>query len=113
MKNSVPLAILVTIGLSAIGVLADYFLKRAGEVKSPFVSRYFFLGLVTYASTAPGWVYVMRNLKLAQVGVFYSVSTVLMLCALGAIVFKETFTVSEIIGVGLAIISLCILARVA
>ncbi len=113
MKNSALLAIAVTIALSAIGVLADYFLKKAGEAKSPYMSRYFFLGLVTYASTAPGWLFVIKNLKLAQVGVFYCISTILMLCLLGLIVFKETLSVTEMIGVAMAIVSLCLLGRLA
>ena len=54
------LAVLVTIGFSAFGVLGDYFLKRASMQEYPIRTRAFALGFSVYASTAFGWLFVMR-----------------------------------------------------
>ena len=75
------IAILVTIGFSVFGVIGDYFLKLASEKEASLKTAQFYLGFVIYASTAFGWVYVMKHLKLAQVGVLYCVSMVLLLAA--------------------------------
>jgi small multidrug resistance pump len=66
MKRSFPL--LVTVGFSAVGVLGDSLLKLASARKNPLKSGWFFVGFAVYASTAFGWVYVMRHLKLATIG---------------------------------------------
>ena len=49
------LAILVTIGFSAVGVLGDYFLKLASQRETPLRNLWFHVGFVVYASTAFGW----------------------------------------------------------
>jgi drug/metabolite transporter (DMT)-like permease len=107
------LPILVTIGFSAVGVLGDYLLKLASSRSEPLRSGWFYLGFAVYASTAFGWVYVMRHLKLATIGVVYSVSMILLLTAIGAIAFRESLNAYEITGIGLAIVSLVLLMRFA
>lgn len=107
------LPILVTIGFSAFGVLGDYMLKLASSTKEPLRSRWFYLGFMIYASTALGWVYVMRHLKLATISVIYSVSMVLLLTAVGALVFKEPLSACEIAGIAMAVGSLTLLMRFA
>ena len=67
MKSDPP--ILVTIAFSLVGVLGDYFLKLASGREQPLRSGWFYLGFGLYASTAFGWVYVMRHLKLATISV--------------------------------------------
>jgi small multidrug resistance pump len=111
MKNYMP--ILVTVGFSAVGVLGDYLLKLASAQKAPLRSGWFYLGFAVYASTAFGWVYVMRHLKLATIGVVYSVSMILLLTAIGAIAFRETLTARELIGIAMAVVSLVLLMRFA
>ena len=106
-------AVFVTIALSAVGVLADAWLKHASNVPKPLTSPYFYLGLVTYSSLAFGWVFVMRHLKLASIGVIYSVSTLLLLAAVGFVAFHETLRWQEVLGVLLAIASIALLARLA
>lgn len=106
-------AIFVVFLLSAAGVAGDYFLKLANDSDSPFTSRHFVLGTLIYASMAFGWVIVFRTLKFAHVGVYYSISTVLLLCLVGFFFFNETLKPMEIVGVCLALISLLLLARVA
>jgi drug/metabolite transporter (DMT)-like permease len=111
LKNSLP--ILVTIGFSAVGVLGDYLLKRASGQSDPLRSAWFYAGFAVYASTAFGWVYVMRHLKLATIGVVYSVSMILLLATIGAIAFRESLSAYEIAGVVMAVASLILLMRFA
>jgi drug/metabolite transporter (DMT)-like permease len=111
MKNYLP--ILITVGFSAVGVLGDYLLKLASDQKAPLRSGWFYLGFAVYASTAFGWVYVMRHLKLATIGVVYSVSMILLLTAIGAVAFRETLSAAELIGIAMAVASLILLMRFA
>lgn len=60
------LAVLITIAFSVIGVLGDYFLKLASAREQSLRTRWFYLGFALYASTAFGWVFVMKHLKLAN-----------------------------------------------
>jgi drug/metabolite transporter (DMT)-like permease len=97
--------------MSGVGIAGDYFLKRASQRESPLASQAFLVGLVLYASTAFAWVFVMRHLKLATIGVIYSVSMVLLLAGMGVLFFGETLNRSEVVGIALAIASLFLLAR--
>jgi drug/metabolite transporter (DMT)-like permease len=106
-----PLSIVVIIAFSALGVVGDYLLKLASARKDPFESKWFYLGFAVYASTAFGWVFVMRHLKLATIGVVYSVSMILLLTGVGAVFFRETLSASEIAGLIMAIGSLILLVR--
>jgi len=107
------LAVLVTIAFSLIGVLGDYFLKLASARDQPLKTGWFYLGFALYASTAFGWVFVMKHLKLATISVLYSVSMVLLLTAVGVVVFRESLNYFEIAGIILAIASLTLLMRFA
>jgi multidrug transporter EmrE-like cation transporter len=111
MKSSV--AILVTIAFSVVGVVGDYFLKLASESESALETKWFYLGFALYASTAFGWVFVMKHLKLATIGVVYSVSMMLLLTAIGVVFFRESLNYYEITGLVLAITSLFLLMRFA
>jgi multidrug transporter EmrE-like cation transporter len=55
----------------------------------------------------------MRHLKLATIGVLYSVSLVLLLTAVGVVLFRESLSYFEIIGIILAVASLVLLMRFA
>jgi multidrug transporter EmrE-like cation transporter len=107
------IAVLVTIVFSVIGVLGDYFLKLASTREQPLRTGWFYLGFVLYASTAFGWVFVMRHLKLATISVLYSVSMVLLLTAVGVMVFRESLNYFELAGIVLAVASLMLLMRFA
>src|SRR5262249_28231511 len=111
LRNSLP--ILVTIGFSAVGVLGDYLLKLASVQEHPLGSGWFYVGFAVYASTAFGWVYVMRYLKLATIGAVYSVSMILLLTGIGTIAFRESLDVYEITGIIMALTSLILLMRFA
>jgi drug/metabolite transporter (DMT)-like permease len=99
-------AMLVTLAFSGIGVLGDYFLKLAGRREDPFRAASFYVGFTLYACTAFGWVFVMKYLKLATISVLYSVSMVLMLTAVGVLVFRESLNFYERVGLLLAVMSL-------
>src|SRR6478735_5069441 len=107
------IAVLVTIAFSVIGVLGDYFLKLASAREQPLRTGWFYLGFALYASTAFGWVFVMKHLKLATISVLYSVSMVLLLTAIGAVLFRESLNTGEIVGLLMAIGSLVLLMRFA
>jgi drug/metabolite transporter (DMT)-like permease len=108
-KNT--LAVLVTVLFSVVGVLGDYFLKVASGKDAPLRSGWFYVGFAVYASTAFGWVFVMRHLKLATVSVVYSVSMVLLMTAMGVLVFKESLNGYEVAGLLMAVASLVLLTR--
>ena len=111
--SSSSTAVVITVLIALAGVAGDYFIKLASEAQSPFFNRNFALGFLIYALTAFGWVLVMPHLKLAYIGVVYSLTIVLCLCLLGVLVFGETLRPTEWLGVGLAIASLLLLHRVA
>jgi small multidrug resistance pump len=107
------IAVLVTFAFSIMGVIGDYFLKLASAREQPLRTSWFYLGFVLYASTAFGWVFVMRHLKLATIGVLYSVAMVLLLTVIGVVLFRESLSYFEISGIILAVASLVLLMRFA
>src|SRR3954452_17255074 len=111
--DKTALAFIVTIAFSVIGVVGDYFLKLASAKEEALKSPAFYLGFALYASTAFGWVFVMKHLKLATISVLYSVSLVLLLTAIGVALFHESLNYFEVIGILLAVISLVLLMRFA
>src|SRR5262245_26119027 len=107
------LAVVVTVAFSLVGVLGDYFLKVASAEEHSFRSPAFYVGFAVYASTAFGWLFVMKHLKLATIGVVYSISMILLLTTIGVAVFGEKVSSAEIVGVLLAVGSLILLVRFA
>jgi multidrug transporter EmrE-like cation transporter len=105
------LAVLLTIAASGFGVLGDYFLKLASKEENSLKTVWFWIGFAIYASTALGWVFAMKHLKLATIGVLYSVSMILLLTAIGVVFFRETLSYYEIAGLVMAIASLVLLMR--
>lgn len=105
------LALLVAAGLAGLGVLADYFLKLASTREVSARSAWFWLGVGVYAAMAGGWVYVMRHLSFAEIGIVYSMTTVLLLTLVGVVVLKESLHGYEVLGASMALGSLLLLAR--
>jgi small multidrug resistance pump len=110
-KGYLPL--LVTFGFSLLGVVGDYFLKVASASAHPFRTLAFYVGFAVYGSTAFGWLFAMRHLKLATISTLYSVSIILLLTALGVVAFQETLRAGEVVGIVLALVSLVLLVRFA
>jgi drug/metabolite transporter (DMT)-like permease len=92
---------------------ATTFSSSRARASSRFGRGWFYLGFALYASTAFGWVFVMRHLKLATISVVYSVSMVLLLTAVGVVVFRESLNHYELAGIVLAVASLVLLMRFA
>ncbi len=111
--ESRALAVLITVGFSLLGVLGDYFLKVASARAHSLTTKWFYVGFAVYASTAFGWVFVMKHLKLATIGVVYSVSMVLLLTAVGVVFFRESLTPYEVAGLFMAVAALILLVRFA
>ena len=107
------LAILATVGLCVVGVTGDYLLKRASNRDTPLATWWFVFGFVVYSSTAFGWVYVMRHLKFATIGVVYAMATVLLLALVGVLFLGESLRWQEVLGIVLALASISLLARFA
>ncbi len=104
-------AILATIGICLFSATADYFLKRASEQNAPLMTVWFVLGFGMYACTAFGWVFVMRRLQFATLGVVYASTMVILMAAIGVVVLGETLRWQEALGIVLAVASIFLLAR--
>src|SRR5262245_56914902 len=111
--QSVAGAVIATVGLCIVTVVGDYLLKRASNHAVPFSSWWFVLGFVVYASTAFGWVYVMRHLQFAALGGVYAVSSVLLLALTGVLFLGESLKWEEALGMGMAVASIVLLGRFA
>ena len=107
------LAVVITLLFSVVGVVGDYFLKLASQEKHSFRSPWFYIGFCVYASTAFGWLFVMKHLKLATVSVVYSVSMVVLLTTIGVVFFQETLSIYEFAGILMAVGALVLLTRFA
>jgi small multidrug resistance pump len=107
------LAVIVTLAFSVVGVVGDYFLKLGSREENSLRSPWFYAGFTLYASTAFGWVFVMKHLKLATISVLYSISMVVLLTAVGVVIFRESLNYYELAGLIMAIGSLILLVRFA
>lgn len=96
-------AFLLILGVVLAGALGDYFLKLAslkhGGVRTPE----FVAGMALYVLIAVGFLYAMRQSSLATIGVWYAMLTILAMAGLGVVVFKESMTMREALGVLLAL----------
>jgi drug/metabolite transporter (DMT)-like permease len=93
-----------------VGALADYFLKLASSKPTPWTSWQFVAGLLLYGSTAFGWLYVMKHMKLAVVGVVYTAAMLVLLALIGYFFFGEKLTLREWAGIGLALAAVALLS---
>lgn len=105
---------IVIIFLSLIGVFADFLIKLATQTTTKSsLGTFLFAGLLIYASTAFGWFYVIKHVKLSTLGVWYSLSTILLLTIISVFHFDESLSTLEIFGIVAALLSLILLARFA
>jgi len=109
----VAAAALSTVGLGIVTVVGDYLLKRASNHTAPLSSAWFVMGFFVYASTAFGWVYVMRHLQFASLGAVYAVTSVLLLALTGVLFLGESLKWEEAVGIGMAVSSIVLLGRFA
>ena len=100
---------LILVTITAMTVVGDYFIKLASLPHQGLTSAYFPLGMVLYGSTGLGWFYMMRSHSMSTVAVYYSAATLVLMAALGALVFKEGFGGRDAVGVGLALASVVVM----
>jgi small multidrug resistance pump len=106
------IALVTTIFLSLITVLADYFIKKASFERN-LVNKWLILGAIIYGLTAFGWVFVMKNMKLSTLGALYGISCITILTIISIFIFHEKISTVEIIGILFGIISIIILYKFA
>jgi multidrug transporter EmrE-like cation transporter len=111
--SEILIAFLIGIGLSIATVIADALIKNASSQNGFSGWHTLLIAAIIYGLTAFGWFFVMRKVKLSTIGALYGVSSVILLTFLSVFFFKEKISFMEIIGIGLAIISLIILSRFA
>ncbi len=107
----VRMAYIVAMLMSVLGVIGDYFLRMGGSGPRYVDWRLFGVGIFVYALTAVGWFYAFKHMKLAMVGVIYSLTTIVLLTLLGTFYFGERLTLVEGAGLAFAVIALLMLAR--
>lgn len=98
------------LGIVLVTIIGDWALKIASTQKG-WANHYLALGMGLYMLSGLGFVIAMRHMSLATIGVLYAVLTVLMMTALGVIVFKEELAAREVIGIFFALISLVLMTR--
>lgn len=91
---------------------ADYILKHAADAEMNFLSRPVVVGSLIYAISAVLWFFAMRHISLAEAGIAFSMLSMLAICAMGAVFFGERIATREILGIGCAIASMCLMVRV-
>ncbi|TCM75896.1 transporter [Rhodovulum steppense] len=100
-----PNSYIVLLFIVVMTVGADYALKVASGRTSPFLSAWFLYGAALYAVTAAGWIILMQSHSLAQIGVLYSSATIVALTGLGYLLFGESLSTRQIVGVAAALIA--------
>lgn len=103
----------VALVLTLIGVVGDYFLKRAGSGDTYIDVKLFAIGFVLIASTSIGWFYVFKHIKFSTVGAIYGVGAILYLAVIGVVVFGERLNTYEVIGIVSGILAIVLLVRFA
>ncbi len=101
----------MVIFLAGMGVFGDYFIKLSGSGPKYIIYSHFFIGMIIYSISAVGWFFVMKHMKLGVLGIFYSVTTAILLVIIGSVFFKEQLSIYDLIGIMLGITSIIILAR--
>ncbi len=102
---------LALVAIVIVTILGDWCLKHASIRGGWLDNPYFLAGTGLYTLTGIGFVYAMRHLTLASIGVWYSMLTVLFMAGLGVVAFEERLTPREILGIVLAIAALALMLR--
>lgn len=92
-------------------IAADYFIKIASQKEAALMTPSFGMGAALYVVSACAWLYAMKIMTLAQVGVLYSVVTILALAAMGVFLFEESFTWRDAAGVFFALLAVAFMGR--
>lgn len=96
---------------TAAVLLGDFALKIGADRGLPMSSVPVPAGAALYAVSAAGWFMAMRLISLSQIGVALSVFTLLALCAMGVLLFSETLSARDHLGIALAVLAILLLSR--
>ena len=99
------------LGVVAMTMFGDYLLKLASMKPGGLTSPEFAGAAAIYALSAVGWLFAMRHLTLAAIGVYYSMLMLILLAAMGVALFGEKLAAREILGIALACVSIGLMAR--
>ncbi|KKU66632.1 MAG: hypothetical protein UX89_C0020G0009 [Parcubacteria group bacterium GW2011_GWA2_47_16] len=105
--------IVIVVLLSILGVIGDFFIKLSGSGQKFIETKWFIVGFIVYASTAFGWFYVMKHIKLSSLGIIYALTTSVLLVFIGILYFHEKLNIYEVIGMVMAVTSIILLSRFA
>ena len=98
--------------LSLVETVGDSFIKNSGSYPDRYVSTpWLVAGIIMYIMAAVGWFFVMKHVKLGSLGMIYALSSVTFLFIFGMVFFHESYSKTEMIGLGLGFIALCLLAK--
>ncbi len=103
--------ILFVLSIVVLTLIGDYLLKLASARPAPLATWQFAAGAIVYGSSAVGWVYAMKYMSLAGIGVAYSMLVIIFLAIMGMTLFDEKLAPREILGLTLACVSLGLMSR--
>lgn len=102
----------IVIIIAVVTVVGDYFIKLASMESRQLANRWFGVGCVMYLLSTVGWVFVMPHMKLAVIGVIYSLSVVILMALLGVCVFGESISGQEVAGLILGASAILLLGKI-
>lgn len=105
------LPLLAMLGIVAITVIGDWFLKHASLQTGWSATGALAGGMAMYMISALGFVVAMRHMSLAAVGAWYAMLTIMAMTALGVLVFGERLTPREALGLLLALAALILMSN--
>ena len=102
-------SIFILLAIVVVQIGGDYFVKIASTGADGLFSLAFMIGMLLYGATAIGWYFLMKIHSLAEIGVIYSASTLILLAALGHVAFNESVGLRQLFGLSLAVVSIVIM----
>lgn len=105
-----PLTLAILLVNAVLTLAGDWLIKHASLHQLGLGHPLFVLGAVLYGLPAVGWYVLMRTQSLSAIGVLYSASTIILLSGLGVLGFGEALSWRTVVGVGLAVASVVVIA---
>lgn len=106
---NIGLVILVT----SFVVVGDIFLKNSTITTGRESLINLIIGIVVYFLSTFGFIQMYKVMQFSNSGVIYSVVSILLFVVIGLVVYKESVSVIEWIGIGLAVTSIILMSRFA
>ncbi len=106
---NIGLVIMVT-GFVVIG---DIFLKNSTITTGKTSVINLIIGIIIYLLSTFGFVQMYKVMQFSNSGVIYSIVSILLFVGIGLVVYKETISTGEWIGIALAIIAIILMSRFA